>query len=152
VRGWNIDGGSAAAIPGVSFLAYGTNKYGVNVSCGDVDGDGMDEIITAPGPSGLFGAHIRGWNYDGGSLTDMPEINFFAWQPSQALHGAWVFAGADVDNNGRDDLLVGAGPDPGVEGLIKAYRYDGGYLSSWFSFTAYPSDLKGGASVAAGNF
>ena len=28
VRGWNVDGGAAASIPGLSFFAYGTIKYG----------------------------------------------------------------------------------------------------------------------------
>jgi len=152
VRGWNVDGGTAAAIPGVSFLAYGTNKYGVNITCGDLDGDGIDEIVTAPGPSSVFGAHIRGWNYDGGSLTEMAGINFFAWPPSESLHGAWVFGGADLDANGSDELVVGAGPDPAVEGLVKVYRYDGAAVTQWFTLTAYSSDQKGGASVAAGNF
>ena len=68
------------AIPAVSFLAYGTNQYGVKVSCGDVDGDGIDEIVTAPGPGTMFGAHIRGWNYDGDSVTPLDGLSFFAWE------------------------------------------------------------------------
>src|SRR3990170_1971886 len=65
VRGWNVDGGAAAAIPAVSFMAYGTNRWGVVVACGDLDGDGIDEILTAPGPSAQFGADVLGWNFDG---------------------------------------------------------------------------------------
>jgi|GEM_PF-1640221 len=79
VRGWNYDGASLGAIPGVSFLAYGTNKYGVNVTCGDVDQDGIDEIVTGAGPGQVFGAHVRGWNYDGVALASIASINFFAW-------------------------------------------------------------------------
>ena len=33
----------------LSFLAYGTLKFGVNVTCGDIDGDGFDEILTGAG-------------------------------------------------------------------------------------------------------
>jgi len=152
VRGWNVDGGAVASIPGVSFLAYGTDKYGVNVGCGDLDGDGIDEIVTAPGPSPVFGAHIRGWNCDGGSATEMAGINFFAWSPSETLHGARVSAGTDLDDNGRDELVVGAGPDPSVECLVKVFRYDGSSVTQWFTLTAYDTDLKGGADVAAGQF
>ena len=112
VRGWNVDGGTAAPIGGVSYFAYGTLKWGVRVACGDVDGDGMDEIITGPGPSGYFGAHIRGWNVDGGTATEIPGINLFAWQPSETLFGATVASGTDLDNDGRDEIVVGNGPDP----------------------------------------
>jgi len=54
VRGFEIDG---TPLPGLSFLAYGTNKYGVNVAAGDLDGDGFDEIITGAGPGEVFGPH-----------------------------------------------------------------------------------------------
>ncbi len=62
VRGFEVDG---TPLPGLSFLAYGTNKYGVNVAAGDIDGDGFDEIITGAGPGAVFGPHVRGWDYDG---------------------------------------------------------------------------------------
>jgi len=90
VRGWNYDGGSLAAIPGVSYLAYGTNKFGVNVTCGDVDNDGIDEIVTGAGPSQVFGAHVRGWNYDGDALTDIGSISFFAYDAASVRYGAKV--------------------------------------------------------------
>ena len=152
VRGWNVDGGAATAIPAVSFLAYGTHKWGVNVSCGDVDGDGIDEIVTAPGPSGLFGAHIRGWNLDGGAPTPLPGFSFFAWNPSEALFGARVFASTDLDDDGWDELLTGAGPDPDVGTPVKAWNYDGTAVSFWFSLDAYPEGWTHGADVTAGLF
>jgi len=152
VRGWNVDGGAASAIPTVSFLAYGTHKWGVNVAAGDVDGDGMDEIITAPGPSGLFGAHIRGWNIDGGTVTPLPGFSFFAWDPSEALHGARIFAGADLDGDGRDELVAGAGPDPAMGTPVKTWNYDGSVVSIWFSLDAYADGWTHGADMAAGRF
>jgi hypothetical protein len=152
VRGWNVDGGTAASMGGVSFLAYGTNKWGVNVACGDVDGDGMDEIVTAPGPSGLFGAHVRGWNYDGASLESMGGLNFFAWDTGEALYGARVFAAADLDGNGRDELAIGGGPDPAIGSPVAVYRYDGSTVSRWFGLEAFDSGMTRGASVAAGAF
>ncbi len=152
VRGWNVDGAAAASIPGLSYFAYGSNHYGVRVTCGDLDGDGMDEIVTAPGPSPVFGAHIRGWNYDGATLAPMDGINFFAWPAETAQYGATVFSGADLDDDGRDELLVGAGPDPEMQTPVLVYRYSGGSASSWFTLDAYSSEVVCGTTVAAGSF
>jgi hypothetical protein len=80
VRGWNFDGLSIASIQSVSYFAYTrTLKHGCNAGCGDIDQDGIDEIITGPGPGSWYGSHIRGWNYDGAALSPMSEINFFAY-------------------------------------------------------------------------
>ncbi len=151
VRGWNVDGGTASAMPGVSFLAYGTNKFGVNVSCGDMDGDGMDEIVTGAGPGAVFGAHVRGWNYDGSTVTELPGINFFAWPSGEGRYGAKVCAGTDLDDDGRADLVVGQGPDPSAATPVKVYRYDGAQLTRWFDLEAY-TGLTHGTTVAAGRF
>ncbi len=149
VRGWNVDGGSAAAIPAVSFLAYGTNKFGVNVSAGDVDGDGIDEILTGAGPGAVFGPHVRGWNYDGASVQSLPGFSFFAWETPPLQFGANVFAGADIDGDGRNELVAGRGPAPDADNEVKVFTYDGSAVSLWFSLDAY-SGLTHGTRVAAG--
>jgi fibronectin-binding autotransporter adhesin len=141
----------AAAIPDVSYFAYGTNQYGVNVTCGDVDGDGIDEIVTGPGPGAAFGAHVRGWDYDGSSITPLPGFSFFAWSPDDLRYGAKVFAGADLDSDGRNEVVVGAGPDVAADTTVKVYGYDGVGILEWFSLEAYPG-MNQGVSVAAGRF
>jgi len=150
VRGWNVDGGTATAMPGVSFLAYGTNKYGVNVSCGDVDGDGIDEIVTGPGPGPDFGTHVKGWNCDGSSVTPMAGISFFAWPPAEVRYGAKVFAGADLDGDGWNEIVVGCA-DPSADTMVKIFQYDGSQVTEWFWLEAFPG-LTGGTNVAAGRF
>jgi len=151
IRGWDVDGGSATAIGAVSYLAYGTNKKGAKVTCGDLDGDGIDEIVTSPGPSSFFAAHVRGWNYDGASLSAMADVSFFAWPSSAARYGANVEAGTDLDGDGRADLLVGGGPDPAIGTEVKVFTYDGSQVSEWAVFEAFPG-LAGGATVAVGEF
>jgi hypothetical protein len=152
VRGWNLDGGAAAAIAGVSFLAYGTHRYGVVVACGDVDGDGIDEIVTGPGPSRAFGAHVRGWNYDGTVIGPLPGFSFFAWPFPLARYGVQVASGADLDGNGRDELVVGGGPDPQLGSPVKVFDYDGSRVVEWFSLEAFGDlGLSQGATVAAGS-
>jgi hypothetical protein len=151
VRGWNVDGGPATAIPTVSFLAYGTNKFGVNVSAGDVDGDGIDEIVTGAGPGAVFGPHVRGWNYDGSTVTPLPGYSFFAWHTAPLAHGVNVFAGTDLNDDGRDELVAGRGPAPDADTEVNVFTYDGTSVNLWISLEAYPG-LSQGTNVAAGRF
>jgi len=150
VRGWNHDGAGVAPIAGVSFMAYGTPQYGVIVSCGDVDGDGIDEIVTGPGPGPLFTAHVRGWNCDGGAASPVPGCSFFAWPVDTMRYGARVFADADLNRDGRDEMVVGAGPDPAATSPVRVFRYSGSGVNQWLALDAFP-DLSHGATVAAGN-
>ena len=152
VRAWDVDGETAEAISEVSFFAYGMREYGVVVACGDADGDGFDEIVTAPGPCVDFLANIRGWNYDDSAISPLPGCRFFAWHSSQARYGAKVFVGADMDENGSDEQVIGAGPDPDTGTPVKVYRYDGSGVTEWYSLQAFPSSYTRGVNVAAGRF
>jgi hypothetical protein len=153
VRGWDVGGGGASAMPGVSFLAYGTNRYGVNISCGDIDGDGIDEIVTGPGPSSEFGAHVRGWGFDGSSVSPLPGCSFFAWPPGETLYGVKISAGPDLDGDRRDDLIAGPGPDPQSGTPLRVFGYTGGQVSELLSLNAYGDlGLTHGTTVAAGLF
>ncbi len=150
VRGWNIDGGTAAPIPNMGFMAYNTWKYGVNVCCADLNGDGVDEIITGPGPSNWFGAHIRGWRWDGNETTPLPNFSFFAWPPESARFGARVGKAADLDHDGADELLVCAGPDPNIGSPVTVYRYGDEQVTEWFRFEAFPAGWTHGCNASAG--
>jgi len=126
VRAWNWDGGgSVDPFPGISFLAYGTPKWGVNVACGDFDGDGLDEIVTGPGPGSVSGAHVRGWNCDGGAATPMPGVSFFAYD---TLYGSVAGTG-DIDGDGIDEILTMPGPGPGQGAHLRAWNADGGTVA-----------------------
>ncbi len=150
VRGWNVDGGAAMAISNVSFLAYGTNRMGVNLTCGDVDGDGIDEIVTAPGPSSYFGAHIRGWNCDGSTVAAIPGISFFAWDYPAVRFGARISSGIDYNGDGREDMLAGPGPDPAAPAQLKVFGYDGATTSLLFSLNAFNVSITHGINAAGG--
>jgi hypothetical protein len=122
VRGWNCDGGAATAIGAVSYLAYGTNKWGVNIAAGDIDGDGYDEIITGAGPGAVFGPHVRGWNYDGDGGTEaMTGISFFAYNTPR--WGVNVACG-DLDGDGYDEIITGPGPGSIFAAHLRAWNYD----------------------------
>jgi predicted outer membrane repeat protein len=152
VLGWQVDGGPAEAEPGINFFAYQTDHYGVVVSCGDPDGNGIDDIVTAPGPSEHFGPHIRGWCYDGSVIGPLPGCNFTAWKPSRTRYGARVSPGADLDGDGRADIAVGAGPDPDAASRIVVFRYCGDEIRAWVSIQAFPFTWAHGVNVSAGKF
>jgi hypothetical protein len=150
VRGWNVDGATVVAIPGVSFMAYGTLKYGVNVVCGDIDGDGIDEIVTGAGPGAVFGPHVRGWNVDGGTATAMPQVSFLAYGTNR--FGVNVACG-DVDGDGIDEIITGAGPGEIFHAHVRGWNFDGASAVesiaglSWFAY----DDLTYGARVGCGD-
>jgi hypothetical protein len=152
IRAWDAGGGSAVPIPEAGFFAYGKYGYGAVVAGGDVDGDGRDEIITARGPSRDLRGRVRGWDFDGTAVTPLPGFHFYPWFPSGIRFGAKLFANADLDPDGRDDLVVGAGPDPAAGSPVRVYRYIDSRLDCWFSLEAFPSGWTHGAGVAAGWF
>src|SRR5829696_4495967 len=85
-----------------AFLAYDAGfKGGVHVALGDVNGDGVPEILTGTGAGG--GPHVKLFDgRTGGLLTE-----FFAYDPSFA--GGVSVALGDVTGDGKADIVTGAG-------------------------------------------
>ncbi len=152
VRAFNYDGSQLESIPGVSFMAYNTMKFGVNVACGDIDGDGIDEIITGPGPGELFGSHVRAFNYDGDVLTPISGVNFNAYETSEEYRFGVVVACGDVDGDGIDEIVTGPGPDVDFTARVLGWNYDGEVLEpiAGLDILAYGENNRYGARVALG--
>jgi hypothetical protein len=153
IRAWNIDGGQAAPIKDIDFFAYPDWSLGVVVSCGDVDGDGFDDIISAPGPSEDLGALIRVWDCD--CELEKPEeiFNIKAFH-GDIRYGARIYAKTDFNQDGFHDLVVGAGPGEPNPSFVRVFGYTRPYrgVSVWVSFMAFPYDWTWGVNVAAGRF
>src|SRR5262249_14184594 len=123
-----------------SFFAYDPKFTGeVRTASGDVNGDGVADIITAAGPGGA--AHIKVFDGRTGDVL----FSFFAYD-SSFRNGAYVAAG-DVNGDGYADIITGAGPGAGPHGKVFSGK-DGSLLQSFF---AYDASFTGGVTVAAGD-
>lgn len=110
---------------------------GVDVAAGDVDGDGIDEIITSTGPGA--GPHVRVLKTNGQVLAE-----FYAFEPS-FKGGVRVTAG-DVDGDGDDEIIAAQGR--GGEPRVKVFDRNGSVLAN---FLVYSASFRGGVDVASGD-
>jgi uncharacterized protein (TIGR03118 family) len=112
---------------------------GVRVATGDVNGDGVPDIITGAGAGG--GPHVKVFDGRTGSLLQ----SFFAYDTG--FTGGVNVAAADVNGDGFADIITGAGPNGGPHVKVFSGK-DGSLLQSFF---AYASAFTGGVSVAGGD-
>jgi hypothetical protein len=123
----------------MDILAYTANfTGGVQVATADVNGDGMLDIITAPGPGG--GPHIK--VFDGATGNVIQE--FFAY--SINFRGGVYIAAGDINGDGKADIVTGAGPGGGPH--VRIFSGAGGVLGEYF---AYSMNFTGGVNVALGD-
>jgi hypothetical protein len=124
----------------LDFMAYDTRfRGGVRVAMGDIDADGVPDIITAPGPTG--GPDIKVWD----GLTGNLIREFSAY--SHLFRGGVFVAAGDINNDGYDDIVTGAdaGGGPDVE------VFSGQSGSVIRGFYAYDPRFTGGVRVAVGD-
>ncbi len=123
-----------------TFYPYGENyNKGINISIGDLNGDGTIEIITGTENGG--GPHIRVFN-DQGKLINP---GFFAY--GEGYRGGVNVAVGDLNGDGINEIIAGAGVGGGPH--IRIFNKDGKLLSGgWF---AYDEKFRGGVNVAVGD-
>jgi hypothetical protein len=123
-----------------AFYAYDPRFLGgVRVTTGDINGDGVPDIITAPGAGG--GPDIR--VFDG--VTGQLIREFMAYSP-YFLGGVYVASG-DVNRDGRADITTA--PDTGGGPEVKVFS--GRDNAILYDFYAYSPLFGGGVRVAAGD-
>jgi hypothetical protein len=94
VNVYNADGSNRFA-----FFAYASNfTGGVRVATGDVNGDGVDDIITAPLSGG--GPQINVYNGVNGSVITA----FFAYDPN--LRDTYMISAGDVNGDGKSEIVT----------------------------------------------
>src|SRR5262245_38504885 len=120
VRVVNPDGSES------TFFPYGSSFTGsVRAAMGDINGDGIVDIVIGAGPGG--GPHVK--VFSGADLAGL--ASFFAYEPT---FGGGVFVAAgDVNGDGRADVITGAGAGGGPHVKV----FSGADLSELASFFAY---------------
>jgi autotransporter-associated beta strand protein len=132
-----IDGATNQEVQRI--VIYNGFTGGVNVALGDVNDDGRLDIVTAARAGG--GPHVKVISgLDGSEL-----MSFFAYVA--AFGGGVHVAVGDVNDDGRADIITGAGAGGGPH--VKVFSgMDGATLQSFF---AYDAGFTGGVHVAAGD-
>jgi len=122
-----------------SFLAYDQAfRGGVNVAVGDVDGDGQNEIVSAP--AGGMTPLVRVW-----SMTGQQEKEFLAYGAS--FTGGVNVAVGNADGNGADEIITAPASAGGPNIRIFGYR-NGRYVPTTVNFNAYDPAFRGGVNLA----
>ncbi len=123
------------------FRPYPTTfRSGLTLAVGDTDGNGRNEIITAPGPG--YYSNVKVFDQRGRQLVSFLPT-------SRSYLGGLTLSTLDINQDGRDELLTGTYQkgDPG----IRVYRYSG--LTHKFehqsSATVYAKSIKVGLRLAS---
>ena len=115
-------------------LPFGLLSGGASIALGDVSGRDGIEIIAGAGQGG--GPQVR--------IFDLNKTligQFFAFETT--FRGGIDTATGDINGDGQEEIIVGAGP--GREPEVRIFNLAGEQL---FSFMAYPETFRGGVQVS----
>lgn len=115
------------------FAFYDGFRGGVDVAAADINGDGKDEVVIGAGPGA--GPYISIYRSNGKLI-----YSWFAYDPG--FHGGVNVSAADLDGDGKDEIITGAGPGGGPH--VRTFKPDGTPIASWF---AYDASFRGGVDV-----
>lgn len=125
------------------FDAFASVDSGVRLAAGDVDGDGVDEIIVGAGQGG--GPVVR--VFDG--RTGVARSGFVPG--ISASNGRFEVAAGDYDGDGLADFVLGADGPVATPSAARVMVLRGTNLAVLAAFDPYGATYTGGVRVAAGD-
>ena len=137
-RGFDWDTVQVSPLPGLDFQAFASGGYGLEVGAGDLDGDGLDDLLVARGAGPAAAARVRAFSY----LGTVAGLSGADATPFPSLYGARV-DGGDLVGRSRQVLAIGAGPDPTADTTLQVLEYDGSGLPVLLSVETFPGSTFG---------
>src|SRR5262249_42865904 len=114
----------------------------VSVSMGDVDGDGVYDLIVGAGKGHAPEVVV----YSGASNFTVERARFPAFAPS--FSGGVSVGAAQIDGATSDNVIVASGP--GIVGEVKVFRIVAGKPPALFAAFQPYGEGKNGVTVATG--
>lgn len=163
----NPAGGSQTFLqPPADITAFPGFTGSVRIAGGDINGDGIDDIVCAQGSGDGSGSQVRvfdgaralGFDANGvfvGSGVAVEIANFFAYSNADGASSTPGFGGgvfvacADFNNDGVDEIVTSAGA--GARGHIKVFNFNVGGVfqsntpelrASFFAYTDFAGEIR----------
>ncbi|MFN3301641.1 MAG: endolytic transglycosylase MltG [Patescibacteria group bacterium] len=111
-------------------------RGGVTLAAGDLDNDGLEEIVVGPQKGNL---PLRVIDRNGKVISE-----FYAYD--KKFKGGVSLAVCDLDGDGLKEIITGAGPGGGPQ--VRIFDLNGRVKDQFF---AYHKDFRGGINVACGD-
>ena len=136
-----VDHTTAGEGMGEDLAGHGTFRGGVRSALGDVSGDGVNDIVIAPGTGGAPRLRV----IDGATGNTLSD--FLVYEDS--FRGGLYVAVGDVNADGRADIITGTGNG----GAPRVRVLSGADLGKTVlrDFFAYEDSFRGGVLVSAGD-
>jgi hypothetical protein len=126
-----------------------TFKGGVRVAMGDVDGDGLPEVLAAPGPGRVGEIRVYRQQTVGGTTT-LTELVAYRTRPFGDSYTSGVeVASGDLDADGREDIVAAMSRGAGTVNAFRSVDAPDPVQNVPFkTLTPFGRTFTGGATVA----
>lgn len=98
-------------------IPFPNGRSGCHVACGDVDNDGVEEILTAEGESSVIRT-VRILRLDGSLVAEIEPF-------PDTGHSGFSVAAADVDGDGAAEIVASSARDEPNANRVRVFRLDG---------------------------
>lgn len=148
----NVYDAKTGALLGILNPFGGGYKGGVNVATGDVNGDGVEDVVVAAGRGAAPDVKV----YDGATLKQIGSFQAY----SKTFFGGVTVAVGDVNGDGRADIVTGAGVGSaphvkmfsGAELFAKSAKAMAVAVPvARMNFFAFDASARGGVGVSVGD-